>query len=267
MFRTINISDPRFEPDGLRYVTVKSDALRGRGDLTVWTPANVKPAGLIILLHGVYGSHWGWALKGGAHRTAGRMIASGEIPPFALAMPSDGLRADGTAYLRHNDGVDFERWIVDEVPVAARAAIPDLDEAAPKFITGLSMGGFGALRIGAKHARRFQGISGHSSITHFSQMSQFIEEDPASFGADAADGSVLDAIISAGSALPPIRFDCGNEDQLLAANRDLHNALVTHGIAHTYEEFPGGHEWPYWEMHIADTFRFFAQTLLKQPTD
>ena len=261
MFRTIKISDPRFESDGLRLVSVKSAALRGRADLTVWSPPNAKPVGMVILLHGVYGSHWAWSLQGGAHRTAARLIASGEIPPFALAMPSDGLRGDGTAYLRHGDGTDFERWIVDEVSVAARAAVPALDESAPRFITGLSMGGFGALRIGAKHAARFHGISGHSSITHFSQMNQFIEENPASFGASSDDESVLDAIVSAGNNLPPLRFDCGSADPLLAANRELHNALVTRGIAHTYEEYSGGHEWPYWETHIADTFRFFAQTL------
>jgi len=265
MFRTINISEPRFESDGLRCVTVKSTALRARGDLTIWAPPNVKPAGLVILLHGVYGSHWCWALKGGAHHTARRLIAAGEIPPLVLVMPSDGLRADGSAYLRHGDGVDFERWIVEEVPVAARAAVPSLDETTPRFIAGLSMGGFGALRIGARHGRYFHGISGHSSITHFSQMTRFIEEDPATFGALAIDESVLDAMVSAGSTLPPLRFDCGTTDSLLAANRDLHLGLLNCGITHIYEEFPGGHEWPYWEMHIADTFRFFARTLRQQP--
>jgi len=266
MFRTIDVSDPRFECDGLRCVTVKSPALRGRGDLTVWAPDGAPPAGLIILLHGVYGSHWSWALQGGAHRTAMRLFERGDVPPFALAMPSDGLRGDGSGYLRHGDGVDFERWIADDVPEAARVAIPMLRDDAPRFIAGLSMGGFGALRIGAKHHHRFAGISGHSSITHLTQMRQFIEEDPVAFGADPADASVLDAIVAAGTSLPPLRFDCGTADQLLDDNRTLHRALLARGIAHTYEEFPGSHEWAYWETHIADTFRFFAQTL-RTPQD
>jgi putative tributyrin esterase len=261
MFRTIALSDPRFESDGLRCVTVKSEALRGRGDVTVWAPAHATPVALVILLHGVYGSHWCWALRGGAHRTASRLMAANHIPPVALAMPSDGLRADGTAYVRHGDGHDFERWIVHEVPQAARAALPGLDDAAPRFIAGLSMGGFGALRLGAKHAGLFHGISGHSSITHFSQMPRFIEEDPATFGTHAADASVLDAIVGAGAALPPLRFDCGTGDDLLQANRDLHAALDARGVDHTYEEFPGAHEWPYWEAHLADTLRFFARIL------
>ena len=261
VFRTIDISDPRFETDGLRHVTVKSASLRGRADLTVWAPADVKPVALVLLLHGVYGSHWCWAFRGGAHRTANRLIGAGRIPPLALAMPSDGLRGDGTAYMRHGDGTDYERWIIDEVPAAAVAALPDLDPAAPLCLAGLSMGGFGALRIGARHAARVAAVSAHSSMTHFTQMAQFAEEDPAGFGTAAAEASVLDTIIEAGMRLPPLRFDCGFDDDLLENNRDLHRALHARGIAHIYEEFRGGHTWPYWEQHHDDTLRFFGKVL------
>lgn len=261
MFRTVALSDPRFEFDGLRHVTVKSAALRGRGDVTVWAPDEATPTALVLLLHGVYNGHWAWALRAGAHRTAARLIEAGELPPLALAMPSDGLRGDGSGYLRHGDGSDFEGWIVDDVPAVAREAVPALTADAPCFIAGLSMGGFGALRLGAKHAARFRGISGHSSITHLSQMARFVEEDVATFGAEAADASVLDAIVAAGAALPPLRFDCGRDDPLLDDNRALQRALEAHGVRHVYEEFDGGHEWPYWEAHVADSFRFFAALL------
>lgn len=48
---------------------------------------------------------------------------------------------------------------------------------------------------------------------------------------------------------------------LIEPNRALHAGLIAAGIAHTYEEFPGGHEWPYWEAHLAATLRFFARQL------
>jgi putative tributyrin esterase len=259
MFRTIEISDPRFERQGLRHVTVKSAALRGRADLTVWSAADGTPEGLVILLHGVYGSHWCWALKGGAHRTAARLIATGEIPPLALAMPSDGLRGDGTGYVRHGDGTDFERWIVEDVPAATRAALPGLPDGSPMYVTGLSMGGFGALRLGGKHQARFAGISAHSAITRVSEWAGFVEEDLATYAVAADDETALDALLAAGSALPPLRFDCGKADPLLDANRALHRALTDRGVAHEYEEFEGGHEWAYWEAHIADTLRFFGK--------
>src|SRR3954469_77840 len=86
-FHTIGFSDPRFERDGLRKITVKSAALGQRADITVHaTPAarNAVNVPLVILLHGVYGSHWAWSEKGGAHLTAARMEAAGEIPPLVL---------------------------------------------------------------------------------------------------------------------------------------------------------------------------------------
>ena len=30
---------------------------------------------------------------------------------------------------------------------------------------------------------------------------------------------------------------------------------------HRYEEFPGGHDWAYWQSHVADSLRFFAEAL------
>ncbi len=63
------------------------------------------------------------------------------------------------------------------------------------------------------------------------------------------------------ATLPPLRFDCGLDDPLLAANRQLHADLTAAAIPHAYAEFPGGHDWPYWERHLEDTLRFFAQIL------
>ena len=57
--------------------------------------------------------------------------------------------------------------------------------------------------------------------------------------------------------LPPVRFDCGKEDLLIEPNRKLHTQLTEAGIAHTYEEFDGIHEWKYWEDHLADSLLFF----------
>src|SRR5438045_628198 len=121
-FRTIEISDPRFEHDGLREITFKSPSLRGRADVTLWLPPNAEATAdlpLVLLLHGVYGSHWAWTRSGGAHRMAGALIEQNEIPPMALAMPSDGLAFDGSGYVAHPDR-DFERYIVEEVPACVR---------------------------------------------------------------------------------------------------------------------------------------------------
>ncbi|MVM33530.1 esterase family protein [Spirosoma sp. HMF4905] len=263
-FRTISISNPAYEQDGLRYITVKTPNLTGRGDITIWLPdpelIGQEPLPLVILLHGVYGSHWAWSLKGGAHRTAERLIREGRIRPMILAMPSDGLWGDGSGYLPHN-GLDFERWIIEDVPNAVREVLPPdqlTNFPAHLFIAGLSMGGFGALRLAAKYPERFRAVCGMSSITHVNQLPLFVEEPLSEYRqTNSVDESVLDLMIQNRAKLPFIRFDCGTEDLLIEHNQALHQGLSEQGIPHQYVEYPGGHEWPYWQEHLADALLFF----------
>ena len=263
-FRTVEISDPAFE-QGLRFVTVKSPALGRRADCTIWVPSlpsspagkGVEPvATLLILLHGVYGSAWVWPLKAGVHRTAQRMLEQGEIGPMVIAMPSDGLHGDGSGYLTH-PGLDVERWIVEEVPALARLAAPGLRRDARLAIAGLSMGGYGALRIGAKYSHRFSAISAHSAITEIAEMSSFVEEPLQSLTAlaPAQELSAMYWLLQQRDSLPALRFDCGLADALLDGNRTLHRKLLASQTPHTYEEFQGGHEWAYWAEHVERTLK------------
>jgi len=123
------------------------------------------------------------------------------------------------------------------------------------------MGGFGALRLAGKYPQKFRGAGGHSSMTHFDQHTQFVEESLQAYACPPEDRSVIDTLLRNRGQLPALRFDCGTEDPLLDYNRELARQLKDSGIAHTYEEFPGGHEWPYWEDHIADMLRFFGRIL------
>ena len=266
-FRTTEISDPRFERDHLRSVTVHSAALGGRGDITFFVPPGLTGTSavpLVILLHGSNGSHWAWALQGGAHRTALRLIESGAIPPVVLAMPSDGLAADTTGYFPASDEgtPDFARWIVDEVPTCAAHLVGSVTEASPLFMAGLSMGGFGALHLGLRHGKRFTGVAGHSSVTDLSLRNP--RANPADLDIyrfkPVPELSVLYWARKNRDRLPRIRFDCGRDDALIEPNRKLHRDLSAEQIPHTYDEYPGGHDWPYWETHIEDTLRFFART-------
>jgi enterochelin esterase-like enzyme len=260
-FRTSKISDPRFEKDNLRLITVKSSNLKGRGDISVFVPPGMekfKNVPVVILLHGVYGSAWSWPLNSGVHIKAQEMILKKELPPMVIAMPSDGLWGDGSAYLPHN-GYNFEKWIAEDVIDALSDHIAGVSLESSRFIGGLSMGGFGALRIGAKYGNFFKGISGHSSITSLEQMKLFAEEDLANYFQDnKTDEDVFSTMLENRYQLPPIRFDCGESDQLIEYNRKLHHQLEYKGIDHIYEEYAGGHEWPYWEKHVIKSLLFFA---------
>lgn len=262
-FRTVEISDPSYEQAGLRFMTIKTPNLQGRGDICLFVPAdhqNRKDLPIYILLHGVYGSAWAWALKGGAHLSFQQLLQENAIKPAVIAMPSDGLWGDGSAYFSHHQ-MAFDKWIVEDIPLAIAEHIAGTSSASPVCIGGLSMGGYGALSLGSRFPRRFRAISGHSSITRLEQMVQFVEEPLSDYTAECQTPNVIDSMLTNRNLLPPIRFDCGNMDQLIQANRQLHQEMRSADIPHQYQEFPGGHEWPYWQEHVRKTFLFFDQHL------
>lgn len=256
--------------DGLRtgWVTVKAPSLGHRGDISVFLPEeseNLGPLPWCILLHGIYGSHWAWLIKGRAHMVFQEMINSGVIPPMIAIMPSDGLWGDGSGYVPHSSGQDYEKWIVEDVPGAVKLAWKDIDISGPAFISGLSMGGFGALRIGARYGKIFSGISAHSSVTALDQLSPRVERTVTLPHPDHGphDLELSDAILRHRDSIPPFRFDCGTSDALIHHNRSLHKCLERESVPHHYEEFSGDHDWSYWHEHLPDSLRFFGQLLGK----
>lgn len=260
-FRTVELSLPISELPGLHFITVKSKALEARADITVYLPrtkVSLNKLPIVTLLHGVYGSHWAWCLKGKAHKTVQRLIDQKKIPPMALVMPSDGLWGDGSGYVPHRNK-NFEKWIVDEVPCVVRETLGVSEKGRKGFIAGLSMGGFGALRLGALYPKKYAAFSGHSSITDFSQMKQFVIEPLHFYRCADKNKSVFKTIFKNRKIIGPFRFDCGVDDPLIKFNQELHRELKKSNITHDYQEFSGTHEWKYWETHLEETLLFFGQ--------
>lgn len=260
-FRTVELSLPKYEFAGLQFVAVKSKNLKGRGDICIYTPSTIEATEelpVVILLHGVYSSSWAWAMKGGVHITAQRMLDNSLIKPMVIVMPSDGLWGDGSGYLKHS-GYDFEKWIVDDVIAATIETVPQVSTDSLRFISGLSMGGYGAMRIGARNGKLFRGISAHSAITTLESMKGFVEEPINDYVKDKTEIELFDIINKYRSDLPVLRFDCGTGDDLIAANRNLHDRLNSANIKHSYEEFPGGHHWEYWEKNVERTLLFVSE--------
>lgn len=261
--RESELSDPIFERDGVRFATLYSSALCGRGDVSIFVPPQVEthsPVPIVFLLHGVYCSHWAWFFKGGAHRTALELITAGRIRPMILVAPSDGLFQDGSGYLRHS-GRDYEAWIVVDVLNAVLRAFPYLNSNSPLFLAGLSMGGYGALRLGGKHAEFFRGISAHSAITTIEEMKLYLFEPFLVEQVAADEMDILHWFEVNRHLLPPLRLDCGIGDFLIEGNRRFHCELERRGIHHEYLEFEGAHTWEYWRSHFVSSLLFFEDIL------
>ncbi len=50
-----------------------------------------------------------------------------------------------------------------------------------------------------------------------------------------------------------IYIDCGQDDSSIGDTRALHAKLDSLGIAHTYAEYPSGHDWGYWRTHLTQS--------------
>jgi putative tributyrin esterase len=266
-FRTIEISNPLFQPEHLKYVTVKSENLKGRGDCTFFIPPQVKKISknvpVVILLHGVYGSHWAWVYNINVHRIAKQLIDEGRIAPMVLVMPSDGLMGDGSGYFNHG-GKDFEKWIVKDVVDLIKEVLPHESGKMKLFIGGLSMGGYGALRLMAKYPKLFCAASGLSSITCLKDFLPFLSLEEQRYFKKKFDSEELITYLTKNKKkLPPFRFDCGRADRLFKSNQKLHKQLQREGIQHSFEEFAGGHSNAYWNRNISKTLVYFNILAIK----
>ena len=253
-FRTFELSSPEFSPPDTRFLTVQSPALRRRGDIVIYNSETTTPdVPAVTLLHGVYGSAWAWMYSGGVHTVYERLREEG-LSEFVLLMPSDGLPGDGSGYYARSDA-DYQAWITHDVRTAATLAVPGLSEASRHYICGLSMGGYGALRLAALEPGRYHGASAHSPVTTAADFDGFTKDNPA---AGMADTDLADLITSRADTMPPFRFDCGRADTLFPSVQRLHSSLTSAGVAHGFDALEGDHSWPYWTRNVGRSLTVFG---------
>ena len=252
-FRTFELSSHEFSPPNTRFLTVQSPALRRRGDIVIYNAETTTPdVPAVTLLHGVYGSAWAWMYSGGVHTVYERLRDEG-LSEFVLIMPSDGLPGDGSGYVALDDA-DYRKWITDDVRTAAVLAVPGLSEQSRHYICGLSMGGYGALRLAALEPETYSGASAHSPITTAADFDGFTETNPAN---GIADTDLAELIRSQATDMPPFRFDCGRDDTLFPNVQRLHKSLANAEVAHVFEALEGDHSWPYWTRNVERSLAFF----------
>ena len=134
------------------------------------------------------------------------------------------------------------------------------------YVTGLSMGGYGAMKLALKFAGSFASVAAHSGALAHGHDSDLTSgpEFKRIFGENPTGGP-NDVFALAEklkpSQAPAIRFDCGTSDGLVAANRRFHRHLARLGIKHTYREYPGAHTWAYWDEHFQKALRFHRRNL------
>lgn len=229
-----------------------SESNRRRLPVWTWVPPGDGPFPMLVLLHGVYdadGSGW-WRL-GRAHEAA----AVCARPPVVV-MPSDtGAElgsgwcdwADGTTYAETHLMHEVLPWARDELPVSAEL-----------WLTGLSMGGYAAMTLAARHQGVFDSVTSTSGFLDPRRLFSYVPGYAERMWGTDVDAHDARALLRAGAMLPPLGLDCGTEDYLIEHNRDAHRDLAALGVRHGYVEHPGGHDWDYWRARLPDHLAFHA---------
>lgn len=230
----------------------RSDALGRHTSFSFSLPDPAKagpgPYPALLQLHGASDDHRAWL-------TRSKLSVYLENRPVIAIIPDGALSLWGNRGPRER----FEDHVMQHLLPLCEALFPV--RPGPWAIGGLSMGGFGAIRLGLKYPERFASIWAHSSFLpdrailaeRFPDMTPEQQEhfDVYAIAGDAA----------ARSDRPRLVFDCGTEDFLLDQNRAFHAHLKDLGYPHEYREHPGAHTWPYWDEHVQEAVERHMEVL------
>ena len=220
-------------------------------------PGIKRPWSVYYLLHGLSDDHTIWM-----RRTSIERYVEGK--PLVVVMP-DGGRG---WYTNAKEGYAYEDDLVKDVVGLVDRTFPVKAERSGRAIGGLSMGGYGAVKVGLKHHELFTSINSHSGAVAMLREQDRARELSPEFSrifGDDPSGGIDDpfAIVEKTDhgRLPAMRLDCGVDDFLLSQNRAFHKHLEAMQIPHEYEEFPGGHNWAYWDLHVQEAIAFHLRSL------
>lgn len=216
---------------------------------------------VLYLLHGLTGDYTDWT-------TRTNLAAHSQTVPLIIVMP-DG---ENQWYTNAADGsAKFEDYIAIDLPADVVRKYRTVNSRYGRAIAGLSMGGYGALKLALKRPAQFAvagSFSGALSITRSlgarlnateAARVKTIFGDADSQASKDNDIYLLAAGMKPASA-PYLYLDCGTTDSLIDANREAIQAIGKAGLAYEYHEIAGGHTWDYWDRRI----RAFLPVLMKK---
>jgi len=158
----------------------------------------------------------------------------------------------------------YETFVSDELVKYVDTHYKTIAGKKGRAITGLSMGGHGALWLAFRH-KDVYGAAGSSSggvdIRPFPtnwEMSKQLGE----FAYNKKlwdEHTVINQIDKIENGDLAIIIDCGENDFFLNVNKDLHERLLGRKIDHDFITRPGVHEGPYWNNSIDYQLLFFKK--------
>ena len=223
---------------------------------------------VIYVLHGANGNNLDWTKNSDIEKLA-------DIHNVIIVNPDAG---GNTWYVDSSiTGNKYETYLTKDVVKYVDDNYSTIKNRKGRAITGLSMGGIGALNIAINNKKIFGAVgsmSGSVDIRPLSNSSNKIE----TFGAlyenkqaweDLAIINQLHKITSGNSKYVyngesnelPLIIDSGVDDFVYSMNKDLHKEMLKLNIQHEFITRPGGHNWDYWNNAIKSQVLFLVNNL------
>ncbi|HKD45450.1 MAG TPA: alpha/beta hydrolase family protein [Candidatus Angelobacter sp.] len=256
---------PRLAPGvQLRDVTFFSQALGRNMEYRVFLPENAGRLKLpvVYLLHGGGGTFRNWSNYTDVAQFAGSNLL--------LVMPQGDYSYYTNAVLRPPDR--YEDYIVDDLPADVEGRFPARSDRASRAIVGVSMGGFGAIKLALRHPEKYAFAGGLSaaidvprrpfSWRRLNQSRNFREL----FGPEGSETRRANDpfhLLSSADAktVPYLYLTCGRQEGLLAPNREFAALLGRHRFAYEFHEVSGGHNWDQWNAELPGLFESLRSAL------
>lgn len=210
---------------------------------------------VVYLLHGWSGDYSSWVtycpdlLKAIDRNKVIAVCPDGDYDSWYFDAPLDST-------------MKYETNVAVEVPAYIDAHYRTIKDRYARAITGLSMGGHGALYLAIKHKDIFGAAGSMSGGVDFRPFSDKwgIKKylgDYSSHKENWDRNVVINLVDSLQNGDLKIIFGCGVNDFFINVNRALHQKLLDKKIDHDYVERPGEHNWDYWNNAIQFQLLFF----------
>lgn len=236
-----------------RCVVIKPDSYKKKG--------NSYP--VVYLLHGYSGSYNNWIRK------------VPELKDYAdqfqlIIVCPDGNYSSWYFDSPVDSSMRYETYIGTEVVQYIDAHYRTIADKDHRAITGLSMGGHGALFLAFRHQDIFGAAGSLSGGVDLSESRNKYDVakrigDTVSHAREWHDLTVLNVVENYANTGLKLFIDCGIKDIFINGNRALHQKLLSLKIPHDYIERPGEHNWEYWRNGIPYHLLFFKKFFNSKP--
>jgi len=217
--------------------------------------AITKPYKTLYLLHGLSDDHTAWTRWTSIERYAAEYN-------LAVVMPN----AHRSFYSDRKYGGRYFEFISNELISIMQDAFPLSDKREDRYAAGLSMGGYGALKLGLACPEKFSAaasLSGALDVVGRLKGAENLRGEFMDFY-DAPVGErnqndlfyLAENIIKSGLPKPRVYVWCGTEDFLYEDNVKFKKFMEKTDFDFTYEQSAGDHSWGYWDTKIQTVLKF-----------